>query len=86
MNVKYIKFNGKHPKETKENRHYYDTVQPEWYDYGHTAFNVGMMDTFMDKTIVSAASTLNSSPSDSGGSGGGGSSGGGSGGGGGVSW
>ncbi|MBQ6285775.1 MAG: DUF2207 domain-containing protein [Bacilli bacterium] len=59
---------------------------PEWYDYGHTAFNVGMMDTFMDKTIVSAASTLNSSPSDSGGSGGGGSSGGGSGGGGGVSW
>ena len=59
---------------------------PEWYDYGHTAFNVGMMDTFMDKTIVSAASTLNSSPSDSGGSGGGGSSGGGSGGGGGGSW
>ena len=59
---------------------------PEWYDYGHTAFNVRMMDTFMDKTIVSAASTLNSSPSDSGGSGGGGSSGGGSGGGGGGSW
>ena len=34
MNVKYIKFNGKHPADPKENRHYYDTVQPEWYDYG----------------------------------------------------
>ena len=59
---------------------------PSWYDYGHTTYNVSMMDTFMNKTFVSAASTLNSSPSSSGGSGGGGSSGGGSGGGGGGSW
>ena len=59
---------------------------PNWYDTNNAAFNVGMMSTFMDKTMVSAASTLNSSPSDSGGSGGGGSSGGGSGGGGGGSW
>ncbi len=59
---------------------------PSWYDYGHAAYNVSMMDTFMNKTFVSAASTLNSSPSSSGGSGGGGFSGGGSGGGGGGSW
>ena len=62
---------------------------PSWYDTNNAAFNVAMMSTFMDKTMVSATSALVSSPSDSSGGGGfsgGGSSGGGSGGGGGGSW
>ena len=34
MNVKYIEFNGKHPKAGKENRRYSDSPSSRWTSYG----------------------------------------------------
>ena len=71
---------------------------PDWYDSSSSSFSIDTMSSFMSRTMTSAASALNSSPSEGGSggsggsssgsssSGGGGSSGGGSGGGGGGSW
>ena len=34
MNIRYIEFNGKHPRASKENRVYSDTPNPAWNNYG----------------------------------------------------
>lgn len=34
MNIKYIEFNGKHPKNSKEYRKYSDVPSPSWLGYG----------------------------------------------------
>lgn len=34
MNVRYIEFNGKHPKASKENRVYSEAPSPDWNSYG----------------------------------------------------